>query len=196
MRLEQYVNENINHFIDEMPIDTQNLIRRNCKKYLKLMNSMGPFYRGMYRKLKPGQIIVRQVRKDRSPMGMNKTLFKKLNKWLSDNGHIRRDKSVCVISNYDDAQEFGEPSYFFPIGNFKYSWIKSKDINIDDFSTEWIQSNVDYFFDDEHEYEMSDHIDRKEFPTFFTTNKGIEIAYRNKYEVWFDCKEYYLVGVE
>jgi len=35
---------------------------------------------------------------------------------------------------------------------------------------------------------------RRKFPTYFTTNKGIETAHKNKYEIWFDCKSYYLVN--
>ena len=33
----------------------------------------------------------------------------------------------------------------------------------------------------------------KEFPTYFTTNKGISTAWVNNYEIWFQCKGYYFV---
>lgn len=33
----------------------------------------------------------------------------------------------------------------------------------------------------------------KEFPKYFTTNKGMSTAFKNNYEIWFECKGYYFV---
>ena len=34
---------------------------------------------------------------------------------------------------------------------------------------------------------------KEKFPKFFTTNKGMKTAYKNKYEIWFKSKGYYFV---
>jgi len=195
-RFDNYVNENIGHYLDDMTDDIRKLIEKDCKKYLKLVKNTGPFYRAIWNKLRYGEILKKKVRQDRQPKGTSNINFKRLNKWLEKNGHMRRDKSVSVTSSEKNASEFGIPSDFYPIGNFSYSWIKAQDLNLDDESTGWVQSNIDYFFDSDSEFELEmDDEDRKNFPKWFTTNKGIEIAHRNKYEVWFNCKEYYLTGV-
>jgi hypothetical protein len=31
---------------------------------------------------------------------------------------------------------------------------------------------------------------KKPFKDYFHTNKGIDIAYKNQYETWFNCKKY------
>lgn len=195
MRLQQYINENIEHFLNKMSSDIQKVIRKDCKKYLKLVKSTGPFFRGSIVNFNFGEILKKNVRQDRHPQGTSDINFKRLNKWLDKNGHVRRDKAVSATSDEGNSMDFGVSYLFFPIGNFNYTWIKAFDVNLDDNSTGWVQRNIDYFFDYDDEYylKMSDK-DKKKFPKWFTTNKGIKTAHNNGYEIWFDCKSYYLIN--
>jgi hypothetical protein len=131
---------------------------------------------------------------------MNSDTFKKLNKWLQDNNHVRRDKAVIAANIGDNIFQnmFGQVYYIFPIGKFNYTWLKSRDINMKDISSGWYEYAVDNFFiygektfDSDYKINLN-----KPFKEYFTTNKGIEKAWKEYYEIWFDCKEYYYFDSE
>jgi len=199
MRLKTHIIDEakkVEYMLQRLKPDIQKVLKRDCKKYIQLLkqHDLRPFYRGIYEHIEKGEMEKKNVRKDRLPMGTPEHDFKLLNKWLAKNGHVRRDKSVSVSSSLWAAEEFGNGYLFFPIGKFNYTWIKAKDLNLDDIRTGWNQANVTYFFDaGEYELEMSN-VDRKSFPKYFTTNKGIEKAWKNSYEVWFNCKSYYVIS--
>lgn len=201
-RLIKYINEELEDIIQMSPKEQSALIKKDCKYYLNLTKNTGPFNRAIHEKSLQREIIKKKVRTDRTSLGMNQGVFDKFNKWLQKNGHVRRDKAVSASSSGPSLQKFGNIGYFFPIGKFNYTWVKTKDINIDDIKNGWRQNEVDlFFFNQETEYKHQiptnkELIDKsiKQFPKFFTTNKGIEIAHKNKFEIWFDCKEYYIVN--
>jgi len=197
-RLIKYINESKGEFIELSPRDQGKLIEKDCSYYLNLTKNTGPFNRAVKQVGQQDELIKKKTRTDRQPIGMGFEIFDEFNKWLQKNSHIRRDKSISASSSGPALQKFGTLYYFFPIGKFNYTWVKARDINMDDTKTGWRRNEVGiYFFNldqkDPHFKEMTK-LDVKKFPTFFTTNKGIEIAHKNKYEIWFDCKEYYLVN--
>lgn len=177
-RFINYINE------DEIDIhEINSLIQKDCKYYLNIIKNKYVFNRGMFVE-KFGK---RKVRQDRIPQGTAESTFKIFNKWLESNGHTRRDKAVIARNEANDnANDFGPLYYIFPIGKFKYTWIKAKDVNIADGKTGWGGSkSLDLFFEDS--FDETRYI----FENYFTTNKGIEEAWKNQYEIWFDCKEYH-----
>ena len=202
MRLIHYINEGLGEIIELSPKEQTILIKKDCKHYLNLTKSTGPFNRAVGEIITTTEIIKKKVRLDRTSLGMNQGVFDKFNKWLQKNGHIRRDKAVSASSSGPSLQKFGNVGYFFPIGKFNYTWVKTKDINMDDIKGGWRQNEVDlFFFNQEIEYKHQIPTNKefielsiKNFPKFFTTNKGIETAHKNKFEIWFDCKEYYIVN--
>ena len=173
MRLQQYINES------EMSIEEINtLIHKKCKPYLKLIKGEYPLYRGM----DTGYSLkgIKDVRTDRHSKGMSTNNFNILNSWLKKNGHAERSKSVISTSDKNFADYHGTVHYIFPMGKFKYTYIEAKDLNIDYPNTGWDVDVIGYF-------EMG--IDN-EVKDYFHTDKGFKIAYKNKYEIWFESKQY------
>lgn len=196
-RLLKYINEQA-EFIQLSPKEQSILIKKDCKYYLNLTKNTGPFNRAVDEDSQPDELIKKSVRQNRRSLGMNQRAFKKFNDWLGKNDHVRRDKSVSASSAGPSLAIFGNLYYFFPIGKFNYTWVKTGDINRSNPKTGWVKDEVDLYFFKESEYgkrgEKRSELKMKKFPTYFTTNKGIKIAHKNKYEIWFDCKEYYLVN--
>ena len=205
-RLEEYIineSKKVEIVLQQLNPSIQEILNKECKKYIKLLkqHNLKPFYRGIYEHVNKGESYRKKVRQDRKPSGTPDNEFEMFNRWLSKNKHTRRDKSVSVTSSLWNAETFGNGYYFFPIGKFNYTWIKAKDLNLDDERTGWEWSFMNYIFDYEEDYstEVGKNLVRKVkkvFPTYFTTNKGIEIAWKNSYEIWFDCKSYYVVNAE
>ncbi len=186
MRLKSYMNETV--LFEDHINNIKELIQKDCKSYLSVTrNGKYKFYRGMDLKhydhrRSAGEKFVRQ---DREPRGMNSNEAENLNKWLEENGHIRRDKAVFATSSIKHTKNFrnfGEPYVIYPIGNFDYTYIKHIDIN--DYSGKFNSEieairNASAFLDD---YDLSG---------IFVTNKNIATAFNKKYEIWFNCKSYY-----
>jgi len=193
-RLIKYINEGLGKFIPLSPRDQSKLIKKDCKYYLNLTKNTGPFNRAVSEHSQPNELIKKKTRTDRQSLGMDQEPFKEFNNWLGKNGHVRRDKSASASSAGPILSSFGTVYYFFPIGKFNYTWVRADDINTHDTRTGWDANEVQMFFDYDDYEEEDEIIRRKKFPKYFTTNKGIEIAHKNKYEIWFDCKEYYLVN--
>jgi hypothetical protein len=118
------------------------------------------------------------------------------NEWLEQEGHIRRDSAVIASSKPGPSTMFGMNNYIFPIGKFNYTWVRAKDVNINDGKTGWYESAVENFLIDPEGFDTDYKVKLpKPFHTYFTTNKGISEAYDNNYEIWFNCKAYYFAKI-
>lgn len=218
MRLKNYITEayteqdqkNFKKIKDQKIKEVMVEIEKKCKPYLNLIRGMGPFMRGMLSysespKLdKPesyvGKSLVRQDREGLSKQskamlgkGVNVTFFNAVNKWLEKNGHAVRNKSISCTSSWENAGYFGWAYYVFPIGNFKYTWVASKDFNEDyDYPKGWGPDKMRIYLwnwyknqtDPELKFDPND---------FIFTNKGIKEAYKKEFEIWFQCKEFYYI---
>jgi len=195
MRLTGYINETYKAIED---IDNLNArIQKDCKPYLKLIRqSKEPMYRGMLNK---GEMGIMDVRQDRRPMQMDYHAAKYLNDWLAKEGHARRDKSVLCSPGTDLLKIFGKPFYIFPIGKVKYTFIESEDINFTNTKTGWQgdMANCFWVFRDQQfrhnnytycERQMTSI--RKPFKDYFHS-KDFMYGYRQKWEFWFECKQFY-----
>jgi len=186
MRFKQYITEGMVSGL-ENGVSINKTLHSKCKYYLSLIKGNNPLYRGMDEDSEG----IKKVRQDRKSLGMFQWTADKLNEWLKKHGHVPRDKSVFLTSDYHNAVDFGSPYMIFPIGKFNYTWIEAKDINIDDPRTKWYYD--DYLEKFENYKKYSDR-DRDKLLKFFNTNKGFYIPYNNGYEIWMDCKEYYYFG--
>ena len=92
-------------------------IQKECSYYLSLTGGK-PFYKGMSKML--GDFGKKKVRKDRKSLGMLSNEADGLNKWLVQNGHCDRSKSVIASSSRSHCSEFGSSVFaIYPIGKFK-----------------------------------------------------------------------------
>jgi len=149
MRLKQYITESSNigggitlfDNVDEF----NTAIKKDCKKYFKLLGNKDPLYRGMD-KNKYGFIGKHDVRQNRQSLGMSGDVAFNLNKWLKKHGHVPRNKAVFATSNKSHIDTFGFPYFIFPAGNFNYTFVLSKDINVRDDRTMWESWILEFMF--------------------------------------------------
>ena len=203
MRLVKYLTENTTE-------DVFDVIKKNCKPYLTLLKGKVPLCRGIKINKRTeskddlslfyGQ---KHVRKDRHPQGTPEEEFKILNKWLAKNKHARRDQSISVTADQERGDFFGSNSWIFPVGKFKYTWVKSKDFNHSNKFVNYYTTEYDLPIDEDY-VTISDFLKawdkgkpmdsrglkKADLSRFITTNKGFEEAYKKDYEIWIDCKEY------
>lgn len=258
MRLRKYLNEN-KHYSQDAIIE---LLMKNCSPFLKEINltheedfiksDFTRFYRGV-----PGRydnMIKLDVQK-RTSRGTYGEYFPIINKWLKSKGHVSRDFCISATSDIKWAQGFGNTlGIVFPIGNFKYTFVRAGDFNDSDNDTGWNSHALVWLlkeqlikvsrhpiisaeFLDEAGDELIEVYDNqllkfikdykgKDFEgkylsveiqsiseggwtrtgtvdywnkeaqgvwQNFETNNNIFEAEGNEYEIWFDCKSYYLV---
>ncbi|MFW6030241.1 MAG: hypothetical protein ACOCRO_08310 [Halanaerobiales bacterium] len=183
-----YLNEDIDPYIKK--------IRQDCGYYLSLLdknNIPTPFYRGVLNKQ---NFIHKKVRTGRIPKGTDIEAFKEINEYFEDKGHVRRDNSVIGTSHKKWAKFFGSPFMLFPVGKFDYSFVETTDFNslktykkISQEARDFIKGEIP-IYDDKIEKILA------EIEGTITTNKNIKLAYENYLEIWFNCKEYYLLMAE
>ena len=164
------------------------LIKRDCKKYLGLLKGKEPLRRGMTISLENGILFKRDVRQDRRARLAIPERSDAANKWLEKNKHVRRDKAVMASSR--ERKIFGYEYYMFPIGKFNYTWIRGKDWNFrSDSGDGWDGSEMGM----SKPHKILEMLDRQQRLGNIVTNKGWDNMYRNGFEVWMDCKEYYFM---
>jgi hypothetical protein len=170
-------------------------IEKDCASYLNALQDASikkPFCRGTnvsdYNNLVPPILYSKLTREDRRPRAMPRKDFDELNKWLEENGHLRRDNTVIATSK-EDIGLFGRPCWFFPVGKFNYTFVKSKDIN---YSDAYASNACRDIIKNWPVYPLTKE-ENKILNSNIITNKDIHTAYRKNYEIWFACKEYYLV---
>lgn len=183
MRFYNYINEV--SLKEDMHIDEINkMIHQDCKHYLNITQGKYIFKRGM--KNHRDIFGKKQVRQDRKPRGMKPEVFEQLNNWLQKNNHVRRDKAVIAANIKSTTSMFGDVYWMFPIGKFDYTWLMAGDMNMSSDTTGWDSIAPEEFF----RFGYSDSI-TGEFKDYFVTNSSLNFAWKQQYEIWFNCKEYY-----
>ena len=206
MRLTQTLNEARTPVNEIINLDDLNeRINKYCKSYLRLIKGKYPLYRGMApAEASNGEIYrgMKGVRKDRTPYGMSKIEAQALNAMLQKNGHARRDRSVLVTSDKHHVDMFGSAYWVFPKDKMKYTWVETKDINLEDNHSGFEMGTVEAWMYDEYDDDrFGDRhqkiLDRlhKPFKDHFHTNKGFKDAYNGEYEMWIECDAYYFAKV-
>jgi len=220
MRLNKYLIEANEKMSAE---DVFNDIKIKCKSYLTLLNGKEPLFRGIHdtgdakvtfeKQDEPGEFTnrsavtatgmgygIKKVRKDRIPKGTNKTDFKLVNKWLEGNGHSRRDKSISTTTSEFHSSVFGKSSWIFPIGKFKYTWVKSPDFNHSNMAfgyqtADWDSDSATIweFVRAYYQGTLDSRTEKANLAKFVTSNKGFDEAYRKGYEIWIECNQYYYI---
>lgn len=235
MRFENYLIEGkndkyISFSTDDEAHEFAQQVIKDCAKYIKEGFGRKPFYRGTPsdKDTRNSDAILKDVRKDRRPMGTKPKVFSKVNKWLGENGYARRDRSVSVSSSRKASKIFGSYDVFkfFPVGNYKTTFIRSSDFNITDPTTGWDVDFVEYIWDGDRYRDMIREgsvvdiyipeivgnklgIEGGDYRTIETVDEYDNImkiltkeylgdnakeAYKEAYEIWFECDKYYMIS--
>lgn len=119
MRLQKYINEEQSKYEDIIDI-----LKKDCALFLKELKQTRKkqfLYRGY--KYASGIITKKKSRQDREPKDMDDTTSEYLNGLFKKKfGWYARSAGVFATSKTDDAEEYGKPFFFFPIGKYKYIW--------------------------------------------------------------------------
>lgn len=193
MKFYNYINENISldyDIRDYMDIDD---LKKNCSYYLKWLkknNIPFPFTRNMDVSLPAG---IKNVKKDRKPKGTDERSFKFINNWLEERGLVRRDKAVIATSI--NRLSFGDRYYIFPVRKFDYTYIKDIDFNglrNSQFLSTKLAKRIDYFLSYGDTFQSFNKEMENAFKLLITKRKPW-IAWKNGYEIWFECDKYYYI---
>jgi len=249
-KLENFIVENKKFEVDIKNKDEiareADVIQKNCTQYIKLLKIHG-FSRPLYRAVNNGpnlhEYMEKNVRTNRKPSGTSSGEFPFMNIWLQSHKHIRRDQAVMAKGDKLHLKTFGDIYYFFPIGKFNYTFIKTSDFNLPDNNDKWdpyfytmlikymqlFKETKDNFrlalvkdylieystdkslgifsviniadikkwniFNDDPK-PIINKINKYINDNFFSTNKNFSEAYKKGYEMWFDCKKYYLFSIQ
>jgi hypothetical protein len=204
MKFKKYLTEMLK---ESQLTEINKLIQENCKPYLRLIKGKYPLYRGMnYKNAKwgdiwTGEMNVRTNRKPRSHIKIS--MFKIINKWLEKHKHNRRDNAVMCISDKTRVSSFGNAYNIFPVGKMSYTWIESRDFNVDNYDNGWESSMYRYIsfiqagqeaedrYNNDYRLRMS-----KPVLEYFHTDTDFDVAYKNGYEIWIKCKSYYYINAQ
>lgn len=186
MRLIRHLNEKPEFPKSKSKEEVRDIILKDCKPFLKEIKGGELLWRG--------SDLMKDIKKkiprtDRRPMDTDEVvhdyldiLFKKHHGWKA------RSEGVFVDPNRNSTAEYGKPSLFFPIGDFKYLWNQ----DVDDLTTELAHGLGFYKHQTSHLKDISvqENIDKlvKGY-----TNKRLKYASNLSIEIMFKCKSYYLV---
>jgi len=102
------------------------LIKRDCQPFLDAIKHKPlikfPLYRGINKAM--GEYFIKSnVRLDnRKPMDISPEMHNKINEYfIKEYGDPFRNAIFCT-GNQHNAQQYGDPYYIFPIGDFKFIW--------------------------------------------------------------------------
>ena len=195
MRLQQYINHELNEsfMIDDYD-EMITIIKKDCSKFLKEFGST-PVYRGTDDIKKDNTLIRMKSRIDRMPKDTPKhlhdlmdDLFKKHHGWRA------RSEGVFVTKYFSDAESYGKPALFFPIGNYKYLWSEDIEDLYVDIREKIIQKIMAFGIETR---ELLPENITPEFKTMLEdiikTYKTINFRWADENECMFKVKNYYLV---
>jgi hypothetical protein len=196
VKLIQYLNE-VDVTDDFVPEKEQKLLLSNLskdveKEFLQLVANDGFIYRGKPKsKVNVGVIKKFTSRTDRKPLSTNEEVHKFMDDFFFKKFRWKaRSEGVFTTPVETQADVYGLPYLFFPIGSYKFIWSPE----IYDFFTD-IES---YVFIKVANISLRDKrlIDRgfKKLETY--TDKDLNQAIKSKGEIMFKCSSYYLVNTK
>lgn len=170
------------------------ILKKDCSKFLRERGKPTNFlYRGTTRPVK--DIVKIIPRKDRKPLDTPQELSDLMDKlFMPKFGWRPRSSGVFAIGDKDAAEEYGEVSLFFPIGDYKYIWSPK----ITDFYFSLLMSG---FTEREGGKRVSVydpgnkiHVEKIKKMVNSYINSKLSSAVESGNEIMFMCKSYYLVN--
>jgi hypothetical protein len=187
-RLQQYINEETTNDLQFLV----NMIRSDCKPFLKEMKKAGQFlYRGYndpnditwsFNKDKI-QYFKKVVRKDRKPRDMYQSVHEKLDKLFMEKfGWKVRSNSLFCTGDRTIALGYGALFIVFPIGKFRYVWSPE----IYDMWT-WLRRHMS-----SRKYKSS--VPDFELAVSTYRDNDFAVAVKSNNEIAINCKKYYMIS--
>jgi len=199
MRLQEYITEDkeiLIHDINELVT----LLKKDCKKYLKLLKGRTPLFRGIRR---TSSIVgLKKQRKDRRPQQMPESALHFIDDYLKDNKFPLRSESMICSSNIELIRRWfssGRICFVFPKGTFRFAIVRSGDMNFDNEKTGYdnyeLYDKIEDFLYTGAKDTYNEILLKLDLNIDGNSQKVFDEAYNKKYEMWFDCKEYYYVDI-
>lgn len=169
------------------------LIRRDCKPFLRAIKGNGFLYRGVNIpedepfELDDGtRYYVKTVRQDRKPLSTSRHLSDIIDNWFNKKFGFRARSNAMFCKgerfNLGDISSYGESCIVFPIGPIQYVWAE----NIDDLYVLLLR-----FGDTVAEETVHKWLDGKDYKT-----TDLEVAVKSDIEVMVKCNKYYAFPLE
>jgi len=156
------------------------LIGKNCKPFLKMINNQYDLYclyRGISKKFAHDFFAKKKVRKNRIPRDTQFEYHSAIDEALYKKFKIRgRSECLFVTGQPLNAVKYGDVYLIFPIGNFKFIWSKS------------IEDLFDITFKAKEDKKFYTNLANK----YQTTN--LKKAIESGNEIMIKCKEYYMLN--
>ena len=185
MRLNRYINENLNMFdresfnnaLEKLHSEIIPLLKKDCAPFIRELKGANWYvFTGIDKKI--DSIISREfTREVRKPIGdLDEKIRDKINLELKSKFGFDRATNVKFgTGNYVTASDYGYGYIMFPIGNFQYIWSpKIKNLNVwgrtHDRDDKTIQEAVNSY-----------------------TNKNLKKAIKSGNEITIHCKSYYII---
>lgn len=141
MRLRLYLNEGYQESITTDTDRMVEVIKKDCKEYLKALKGNKPFLRYTQKGIPHDTLLLSDTMKSRESKGSLPGDMKHVNAYLRTNGHYGRDKNVVFAggSGYGNIVMNSNPFWIFPMDPLKYTWGEFNDFNIN--SEGWDSDN-------------------------------------------------------
>ncbi len=199
MRLYKHINENF-----EMESDLAGaveVIKRDCKPFLKEFNNSLPVFRGMSRDLSRYDLVEIQTRMDRKPKDTPEHLHKLIDQMFQQKfGWKVRSQGVFTSQSKAVVRSYGMEAYFFPIGKYSYVWSKKvKDLYQtikSDIINKVLDDNMLLTRDIEPEHITPEFKDMLEDIISTYTDKRYPSKMKRTHECIFRTKSYYVIYLD
>jgi len=207
MRLQNYIIESEKEIRVENISKLCNLIKKNCNQYIKLLKGKKPLFRSIHTDAWY-HAGIKNVRKDRFSRLMGLAMLGFMDKYLkSKNLPLRKESMICTPNESHIRMFGGQRCFVFPIGKFKYAMVRSSDMNFSNSNRTWAPDELSSRISDYYTYSGGEKTEegREEKTDLYeyldksidgNSQKAFNEAYKNSYEMWFDCKQYYYVHID
>jgi hypothetical protein len=173
--------------------ELKNVLNKDCKPFIKNLKGIkNLLYRGV--KMPPIFYTQKTTRLNRKPRLLSIELHNKLGKdTIKRFGWNIRETGIFTSNNIINVKRWGNPSIVFPIGKFKYVWLKDV-------------KNLYAIYDLWDEYEDLPHMQQELWDNnikdildqYNTTNinKYLSMKSFSKSECIIQCEKYYSINIE
>ncbi len=173
--------------------ELKDILNKDCKSFIKNMKgAKNLLYRGV--KAAPSFYDKKNTRSNRKPRLINKSLHDKLGMdAIKRFGWNTREEGIFTTNSILNAKRWGKPSIVFPIGEFKYVWLKDVNKLYSAYDLWEIYEDLPHMQQELWDYTIKDSLDQ-----YNTTNLNKYLSTKTflTSECIIKCKSYYSINIE